>query len=88
MYKHLIAAAALAAGVMGTAVWAEEAEQAPSADELKGLQEAVAPLGCTFTEVNKETDNRFEINDATCTAGQYDFKIDGKYRIILMDIDD
>ena len=78
-------AAAVLLGSFGLA-YAEE-EIAPSAEELRSLQAAVAPLGCTFEEVNKETDNRFEINDATCAAGQYDFKIDGQYRIILMDLD-
>lgn len=88
MSRKLIAGAALVA-LAGSFGLAQAQEENPaSADEVKAIEAALAPLGCTFEEVDKESDNRFEIDDAKCDMGQYDFKLDGEYRIILMDIDD
>lgn len=88
MRKGLILAGAAAVGLLGAAAaWADDDKPA-SADEVAAIQAALAPLECTFDEVDKESDNRFEIDDAKCKMGQYDFKLDGEYRIILMDIDD
>lgn len=87
MRLQLIAATTLAAGLLGTAAWADD-DRPASPDEVKAIQEALAPFECTFDDVDKEADNRFEVDDAQCKMGQYDFKLDGDYRIILMDMDD
>lgn len=88
MTIKLFAGAAALALLMsvGTLVRADDDTPA-SAEEIAAIQEALKPLGCTFDEVDKESDNRFEIDDAKCDMGQYDFKLDGEYRIILMDVD-
>lgn len=88
MSRKLLAglAGAVLIGSFGLA-YADDGTPA-SPEEVKAIEAALAPLGCTFGEVDKESDNRFEIDDARCDMGQYDFKLDGQYRIILMDIDD
>lgn len=87
MSHKLVAGAAAVAMLVAVGAARAQEETPASADEVKAIEEALAPFGCTFEEVDKESDNRFEIDDAQCSMGQYDFKLDGEYRIILMDID-
>lgn len=86
-YRILAGAAAVALLCAFGAARADDDTPA-SPDEIKAIEAALAPLGCTFGEVDKESPNRFEIDDAQCAMGQYDFKLDGKQRIILMSIDE
>ena len=41
-------------------------------------------IGCKAVEVEKEADNLFEVDDAECTIGQYDIKLDGEFNIVSM----
>lgn len=52
------------------------------------VNEAIAKFNCgPAEEVEKETDNLFELDDAVCEAGQYDIKFDGTYKVTSMTFD-
>ena len=57
-----------------------------TAEEVAGVNAALAELGCAVGEssVEKETPDLFEIDDAQCTAGQFDIKLNGAFRVLSM----
>jgi hypothetical protein len=59
----------------------------PSAEETKSIQSALAQLGCSGGESVKEPSGLFEIDDAKCKIGQYDFKLDKGFNVTLMSRD-
>ncbi|MAU95330.1 MAG: hypothetical protein CMP81_05505 [Fulvimarina sp.] len=67
---------------------AETVKDMASADEVAKVAETLAKIGCTAPAVEKESDELFEIDDATCEIGQYDIKLNGDYKIIVMSIDE
>lgn len=85
MRRSLWVAATVAAGMAlaSGAAWADE----PSEAEAAAINATLAKLGCKADEIEKEAPGRFEIDDATCEMGQYDFKLDGDYRVVLMSLD-
>ena len=89
MKKHLTFALGFAL-VAGAAVAqeAETVETMASQDEIAKVQETLTKIGCTAPAVEKESDTLFEIDDATCEIGQYDIKLNGEYKIIVMSIDE
>ncbi|MCB8838248.1 hypothetical protein [Aurantimonas sp. VKM B-3413] len=63
-------------------------EEMASSEEVSKVAETLSKIGCTATAVEKESDDLFEIDDATCQIGQYDIKLNGDYKIIVMSIDE
>jgi hypothetical protein len=59
----------------------------PSAEETKSIQAALSNLGCAGGESVKEPSGLFEIDDAKCKIGQYDFKLDKDFNVTLMSRD-
>ena len=65
------------------------ADAKPSADEAGKLKEVVTAWGCEGGTFEKETEASgvFEADDVKCKAGNYDFKIDGSYKVISITAD-
>lgn len=83
----MIRSIALAAGlaVLATAALADEK---PSAAEAEKIKAALAALGCEGGEMEKESNGKFEIDDAKCKDGvEYDIKLDKDFKLIRMDRD-
>lgn len=59
-------------------------EELASDEEVKAVSEAIAKIGCKAEQVEKESDDLFEIDDAQCEIGQYDIKLDGDYSILVI----
>ena len=79
----------LAAAVMAlawTGALGDEGKK-PSAEETKNIQSALSQLGCEAGESVKEPSGLFEIDDAKCKIGQYDFKLDKDFNVTLMSRD-
>ena len=55
-----------------------------SADEVGKVNETLAKINCKAAEVEKETAELFEVDDAECTIGQYDIKLDGSFNVISL----
>ena len=55
-------------------------------EEVSRIQSAIAALNCEIGdgEIEKESEDLFEIDDAVCDAGQFDIKLDGDFAIINM----
>ncbi|NDW05076.1 hypothetical protein [Jiella pacifica] len=66
----------------------ETIEEMASPEEVSKVAETLSKIGCTAPAVEKESDDLFEIDDATCEIGQYDIKLNGDYKIIVMSIDE
>jgi hypothetical protein len=62
----------------------ETVEEMASEEEVQAVTEAIAKVGCTAEQVEKESDDLFEIDDAECEIGQYDIKLDGEYNITVV----
>lgn len=62
------------------------ADTPPTPEEATKLKEALAALGCSGGEMEKETEasGLFEVDDAKCKDGQYDLKFDKDYKLISM----
>jgi hypothetical protein len=69
-----------------TGASAEEGKK-PSAEETNSIQSALSRLGCSGGEYVKEPSGLFEIDDAKCKIGQYDFKLDKDFNVTLMSRD-
>lgn len=85
-FPGLILAAFLSLGVCAAS--AEEAATMASADEAAKVSEAIAKVGCKAEEIEKESANLFEIDDAQCEIGEYDIKLNGDYKITVMTSDE
>jgi hypothetical protein len=74
--------AALALGLCASPALADEAV---SDAEGKSIQAALAVWNCAGGEMEKESGaaNTYEIDDAECANGEYDFKLDGDFNIII-----
>ena len=68
-----------------TCALAEEGKK-PSAEESKSIKSALSQLGCEGGEYVKEPSGLFEIDDAKCKIGQYDFN-DKDFNVTLMSRD-
>lgn len=79
---RMIAIAALALGFMALPAAADE----PVSDaEAESIQAALAVWNCAGGEMEKELGgaNTYEIDDAECENGEYDFKLDSDFNIII-----
>jgi hypothetical protein len=65
------------------------ADSKPSTDEAGKLKDVVTAWGCEGGTFEKETEASgvFEADDVKCKAGNYDFKIDGAYKVISITAD-
>jgi hypothetical protein len=54
--------------------------------EAEKIQAALAAWGCTGGKMEKETEatGYFEVDDAKCKEGQYDFKLDKDFKVIVI----
>ena len=84
MRTFILTAAAVA--FTCTCALAEQGKK-PSAEETKGIESALSQLGCAGGESVKEPSGLFEIDDAKCKIGQYDFKLDKDFNLTLMSRD-
>ncbi|WP_045368809.1 hypothetical protein [Methyloceanibacter caenitepidi] len=84
MKKLMIAAAALA--FVATPAFADDD---PTADEAAKIKEVIAAWGCEGGEFEKETEASgvFEAEDVKCKDGQYDFRLDKDFKVIVITAD-
>ena len=78
-----MAIVALALAFCGTAAWADEKV---SDAEGKSIQAALKNWGCQGGNMEKELggSNVFEVDDATCKDGEYDFKLNKNFKVIVI----
>lgn len=59
------------------------ADDKVSEDEGKKIQTALAAWGCSGGEMEKESEGSgvYEVDDAKCTGGQYDVKLDANFAV-------
>ena len=74
---------ALAFAFAGTAAMADELKK-PSDAEIAKIKATLADIGCEGGEYDKEASGLFEVDDATCKIGPYDFKLDKDFHITVM----
>lgn len=79
MKRFMVAVAALTFGSVGAL-----ADEKPSEEEAAKMKEAIAAWGCTGGDFEKESEGSglFEIDDAKCKDGQFDFKLDKDFRVL------
>ena len=58
-----------------------------SEEEIAKVNEVLAAVGCETDDVEKESAALFEIDDAACSLGQFDIKIDGEGTLLSMTFD-
>lgn len=65
------------------------ADEKPSEEEAKKITEAIAALGCSGGEMEKESEASgfFEVDDAKCKDGQFDIKLDKDFKLLNMSRD-
>jgi hypothetical protein len=80
---------ALFAAAMLLAVTPAFADDKPSEAEAKKIAEAIAALGCSGGEMEKEGEasGYYEVDDAKCKDGQFDIKLDKDFKLISMSRD-
>lgn len=66
----------------------ETVEKLASKEETQKVMETLAQIGCQAQQVEKESDNLYEIDDAECKFGQYDIKLNSKFQITSMTLDE
>lgn len=84
MKKFMIAAAALA--FAATPVLADDD---PTEEEAAKIKEVLAAWGCEGGSFEKETEASgvFEAEDVKCKTGQYDFRMDKDFKVIVITAD-
>ena len=84
MNKLMIAAAALA-----FAATPALADDDPSDAEAAKIKEAIAAWGCEGGSYEKESEGTgiFEAEDVKCKAGQYDFRLDKDFKVLVITAD-
>jgi hypothetical protein len=65
------------------------ADKPVSPDEAEKIQAALKPWGCSGGKMEQETEATgvYEVDDAKCTGGQYDIKLDKDFRVISITSD-
>lgn len=78
-----IATAAFALALSGTAAFADAK---PSDEEVAKIKETVAAWGCEGGTYEKESEATgvFEVEDAKCKAGQFDFRLGKDFKAIVI----
>ena len=80
MNRILVAFVAMA---MSTAVLADTPVSEAEAQKIRAALEA---WGCSGGKMEKETEasSLYEVDDAKCKDGQYDFKLDKDFKVIVI----
>jgi len=60
------------------------ADGPPSEAESLKVVEVLAGWGCSGGTVEKEDSGVFEVDDANCLAGEYDFHIDQDFTVLVI----
>ncbi len=62
------------------------ADEPVSDEEAQSIQAALLDWGCEGGEMEKEPDDprHYEVDDARCKDGEYDFKLDDDFDVILV----
>jgi len=81
MKRFIVAAALLSFTGFGAL-----ADMKPTEDEAAKMKAAIEAWGCTGGEFEKEDEatGKFEIDDAKCKDGQFDFKLDKDFKVLSM----
>jgi hypothetical protein len=60
------------------------ADEKPTDEEAAKIKEAISAWGCEGGEYEKESEGTgvYEVDDAKCKTGQYDFKLDKDFNVI------
>lgn len=87
MFRQTALALGLALSMGSGAAFAQD-EVMASAEEAAKVSAAIAKVGCKAEEIEKESADLYEIDDAQCEIGQYDIKLNGDFKIIVMTGDD
>ena len=74
---------AIALIVFGSAASAAHAGTAVTHDQAKRIQAALNALDCYGGEMEAERGGAvFEVDDAVCKDGEYDFKLDKNFKVL------
>lgn len=78
-----IATAAFALALSGTAAFADAK---PTDEEVAKIKEAVAAWGCEGGSYEKESEATgvYEVEDAKCKTGQFDFRLGKDFKTIVI----
>jgi hypothetical protein len=78
--KHILASFLVVAMTSAIAV----ADTPVSKEVGEKIQAAIKTWGCSGGKMEQETEatSFFEVDDAKCTDGQYDIKLDKEFRVI------
>ncbi len=62
------------------------ADEPVSDEEVNAIQNALNAWGCAGGEMEKESGDvlHYEVEDAECDAGEYDFRLDKDFNVILI----
>jgi hypothetical protein len=73
----------LSLGLSGTTALADKPV---SAAEAEKIQAALKPWGCSGGKMEQETEATgvYEVDDAKCSDGQYDIKLDRDFKVIAI----
>ncbi len=85
MLRKIFTTTMIAAVASGAAF--AQVEQTASEEEAQSVRDSIARIGCEAGEIEKESENLYEIDDAPCEIGQYDIKLNGDFTIISMTYD-
>jgi hypothetical protein len=73
---------------MGAGAAFAKEEIAASPEEAAKVSAEIAKIGCKAEEIEKESANLYEIDDAQCEIGQYDIKLNGDFKITVLTSDE
>ncbi len=62
------------------------ADEPVTDEEANAIQNALNAWGCAGGEMEKETGDhlQYEVDDAMCDAGEYDFRLDADFNVVLI----
>lgn len=62
------------------------ADQPVTDDEANAIQNALNAFGCAGGEMEKESGDvpHYEVEDAECEPGEYDFRLDKDFNVVLI----
>ena len=74
----------LAAAAVALTASSLAADDSVSFEEAKGIQAALNAINCYGGDMERENNGAvaFEVDDAVCADGQYDFKLDKSFGVV------
>ena len=79
--KSLLIAGSIVLAIAGNAL---ADETAISDDEIAQLKKVLEAWGCSGGEIEKESAGMYEIDDAMCAAGEYDFHVNADFHAVVI----